>query len=129
MAEIPQGIQGQIHDFLSYFQTTWVSGSSVAGVSFRPALFPPALWNVRGRTLQRINRTNNPVESFHSKLKKTVRVHHPTIWAFLEGMRLQQADTDGQIALMLVGERPPKRKAAYIERDNRIFSAAMQFGT
>ena len=91
------------------------------------ASFPPVLWNVRGRTLERMNRTNNPVESFHSQFKKFVKTAHPTIWAFIDAMRLQQSDTDGKICSMIVGERPPKRKKTHLAGDDKIFSATNQF--
>ena len=125
MAEIPEDVQ--TNDVLLYFQATWVSGLSIAGVVRGNAVFPPVLWNVRGRTLECRNRTNNPVESFHSQFKRLVKVHHPTIWSFLDALRLQQADTDGIICSMIVGKLPPKRKKKYVNRDNRIYNATTQF--
>ena len=125
VTQIPEDIQ--IYEVLTYFQNTWVAGQTVAGVTLKPASFPPVLWNVRGRTLERMNRTNNPVESFHSQFKKFVKTAHPTIWAFIDAMRLQQSDTDGKICSMIVGERPPKRKKTHLARDDKIFSATNQF--
>ena len=118
----------QIDVVLSYFESTWVSGSTIAGRSRGNAPFPPVLWNVRGRTLERKNRTNNPVESFHSLLKTFVRLHRPSIWAFIKALLNMQSDTDGKITPQSLGKEPPKRKTKDKARDNMICNATTEYG-
>ncbi len=43
----------RLDGFVAYFEETWI------GSAARPALFPPALWNVRDRVLQDEPKTNN----------------------------------------------------------------------
>ena len=105
-----------------------MSGSTIAGRSRGNAPFPPVLWNVRGRTLERKNRTNNHLESFHSLLKTFVRLHRPSIWAFIKALLNMQSDTDGKITPQSLGKEPPKRKTKDKARDNMICNATTEYG-
>lgn len=126
LGQIPVDLPPEFDPFLAYFQTTWISGSSLRRNSC--ARYPPHTWNVRGRTLSLLNRTNNAVESFHSSFKQFVGHSNPTIWGFVSAMTLQQSVTDGIMTSVLVGVRPPKRKNKYIAKDNRILTASQQYG-
>ncbi len=45
----------RLEPFADYVKRTWI------GTNVTPPLFPPALWNVRDRTIQNEPRTNNSV--------------------------------------------------------------------
>ena len=92
--QIPEDLA--IDPFLSYFQSTWVSGVVTARRTGR-ARFPPACWNIRGRTLLLMNRTNNHIGAFHNSFKRVVGHSNPTIWGF------QQSITDGMMICVLGG--------------------------
>ena len=86
-------------------------------------------WNVRSRTLNKRNRTNNHCESFHSKLRYFVEGSgKPTIWAFIAGMLSYQSDTNNNIASMRQGHKPLRRIPKEVQKNQRIYSAAKQFG-
>lgn len=112
-----------IDDFLAYFKSTWVKG--IRG----EARYPPGVWNVRGRTLLLMNRTNNFVESFHNTFKQLLGHSHPTIWAFIDAVALQQGISDGKIVAVLTGDPAPARHARHKQKDARILNATRQHGT
>ena len=64
--------------FLSYFQTNWIVG---VGTARRPvaARYPPPTWTAVDRTISRINRTNNFVESWNNTFASLVGHSNPTI--------------------------------------------------
>ena len=64
---IPEDLD--IGAFLNYFQATWIKGMSTVRRNGR-AMYPPAVWNIRSRTLQMMNRTNNHLEAFHNAFKQ-----------------------------------------------------------
>ena len=59
-------------DFMEYIWVNYVQPES---------LFPIRLWNCFDRNID--SRTNNNVESWHSKWNKSVQVAHPNLWTFL----------------------------------------------
>lgn len=64
---LPLSVRAKCTQFLNYFRRTWLSQN---GLNFKPTDF-----SVFGHP----DRTNNHVESFHSRL----HLKSPTIWAFL----------------------------------------------
>ena len=94
---IPEDLD--IDAFLNYFQATWIEGMSTVRRNWR-ARYPPTVWNIRSRTLQMMNRTNNHLEAFHNAFKQKVGHSNPTIWGFITGMRLQQAASDNIMAVI-----------------------------
>ena len=49
-------------------------------------IFPIHMWN----HFEENDRTNNPVEGYHSKLKKFLR-HHPNIWVFIKKIQSEES--------------------------------------
>ena len=98
--EIPDDLD--IDHFLEYFQSTWVEGRTARRNG--RARYPPVTWNIRGRTLLSLNRTNNHLEAFHNAFKQMVGHANPTVWAFIAGMRLQQAISDDTMTAIAVEE-------------------------
>ena len=76
-----------------------------------------------------MNRTNNHVEAFHNSFKQLMGHTHPTIWGFIDTMRLQQGITDGKITSVLAGDPAPARHPRDVKKDARILHATQQHGT
>ena len=118
--QLPEDLH--IDDLLAYFQTTWAEGLSTGRRAPGNARFPPETWNCFDRTVALLNRTNNYVESWNKKFAGLVGHSHPTIWNFLAAVRLEQASVDGKISAYRHGQQPPKRKPAYIKKDDAILA-------
>ena len=126
VTNLPEDLFQKHVDEVQYFQKTWVGGN-VAGRT-TAARYPPPNWNVRQRTLDKNNRTNNHCESFHSKLKYFIEgAGKPNIWGFLAGMKSFQSDIDNDIVSMRLGHNPPRRSKKEIGKDLRIYNATQQF--
>ena len=128
IANVSPDLQISLADELDYFNKTWVSGVTVGQTTITPAIHPPVSWNVRFRTLAKMNRTNNPCESFHSKFSIFVPGNgKPTVWNFLDSMKKFQADTNNAIASMHQGNKPSRRKAREVKKNKRIFAATKEY--
>ena len=106
----------------------WIEGMSTVRRNGR-ARYPPAVWNIRSRTLQMMNRTNNHLEAFHNAFKQKVGHSNPTIWGFITGMRLQQAASDNIMAAIEVGDKPPRRNARDTKKSDRLLYVTSQYST
>ena len=123
---IPEDLD--IDAFLNYFQATWIEGMSTVRRNGR-ARYPPAVWNIRSRTLQMMNRTNNHLEAFHNAFRQKVGHSNSTIWGFITGMRLQQAASDNTMAAIEVGDKPPRRNARDTKKSDRLLYVTSQYST
>ena len=72
-------------------------------------------------TLAQLNQTNYFVGAWNKKFAGVVGHSHPTIWNFLEAVRMEQSATDGKIFSYFVGQQPPKRKKAYVDKNITTF--------
>ena len=66
--------------------------------------------------------TNNGTESYHSKLKATIRTSHPRIWSFLSQLNDIIMDTDNDI-----GEISRARKLNYVHNDEERITFKERF--
>ena len=48
---------------------------------------------------------------------------NPTVWAFIAGMRLQQAISDDTMTAIAVGDKPPRRNVREIKKRDRLLNA------
>ena len=100
---------------LSYFMATWIR-SSMNG----PPRFPPNTWNQVERTKAALGRTNNICESFNNSFSSLVGQSNPTIWSFIDGLRLAQSATQNSIMEYRIGRRPPLRTSAAKKKDDSV---------
>lgn len=108
---------GEVHErmpeLLSYFEHTYIRGRRRAGrlPNYGPSLFPIQRWNQHQAAADGIARTTNAVEGWHYGLQSLFQCHHPTLWAFLEGM---SKDLQKQKAIFLQGisgvSQQPRKK-------------------
>ena len=101
-------IRPEIHEFLNYFEDTWLVGQ-----------FPPVLWNVFNQDAHN-PRTNNHVEGWHNKLKRIARKAHPNIYEIVTIFKQEQAFTEVSIAQLASGATLRKRANKSVQKDNRI---------
>ena len=53
--------------------------------------------------------TTNAVEAWHRSFNSTVGCHHPTIWKFIQALKLEQGIVEVKQMKFLAGEKPTKR--------------------
>ena len=94
-----------IRRFIAYFEPTWLDGQ-----------FPVHMWNVYHSNI----RTNNQVESWHSRLNRTVGLTHPNIYRLLDTLRREQTLTELTLQRARRGVSPPRRRRKYRDLDRRL---------
>lgn len=93
--ELKDDAPDEVEDFVQYLERTYVKGRPARGRRRAvPPRFPPKTWCVYDLVLNQLHRTNNVVESYHSKYQKMVKSHHLNIWKFIEYMQKDQRDTE-----------------------------------
>ena len=111
---LPNGERLMLDGFLVYFRRTWLTGLALT------------LWNKYGINNQ--HRTNNIVESWHSRLKAVLPTH-PNIYIFVKALKTIHACTKITIDKASCGVSPPKGKAKYIRLEQRLEKAFMRHRT
>ena len=93
-------------NFARYFEYTWI------GTTGQRALFPPSAWNHHDASLALLPRSSNMAEGWHNGFRSLVRCSNPTIWSFLDALKLEQGLTDQKIAeRLLLHPAPPDRRS------------------
>ncbi|XP_025415071.1 uncharacterized protein LOC112686830 [Sipha flava] len=93
----------------------------------RPARFPPALWNVHERILNKEDRTNNHAEASNRRLNLQMGVQHPTLWTFISNLRKVQSGRDIFYQQLEAGNSLSKKKKKFIDVDKRIFKIVKDY--
>ena len=97
-----------LQQFMFYFNNTYLVGQNS----------PPDTWNVFNRGM--CSRTNNFVESYHSRWNKSVGVRHPSLWVFVSKMQDQQALARNSITNAANGNPPLTQRRKCRELESRI---------
>ena len=94
-----------------YFETNYI-GELRRG---RPLLsiFPHELWNMHIRVLNELPRTNNNLEWWYTRYSNMFRQTHPSIWEFIDTLKLDASHNRMLIAQMLAGAAPPPQKGSW----------------
>ena len=101
-------------DFARHFEYTWI------GTTGQRALFPPSVWNHHDASLALLPRSSNMAEGWHNGFRSLVRCSNPTIWSFLDALRLEQGLTDQKIAELLLLHPAPSRSKKWVNLDNKL---------
>ena len=94
--------------FFDYVYNTYIIGGN----------YPLDTWNVFNRGMS--VRTNNVVESYHSRWNQCVGVRHPSLWTFITKLQDQEVITRNSIIQANNGHPPPPRKAKWRRMERRI---------
>ncbi|XP_063931856.1 uncharacterized protein LOC135143846 [Zophobas morio] len=115
--QIPQELQ----PILNWFEDFYVERPNRRSVSRRNPMFPPKTWNLYHRVLNRIDRTNNHAEAAHRRLQNELSMDHPTLWKFLDTLKIIQKGRDIFYEQLVAGKSPPAKLKKYQDADRRIF--------
>ena len=92
-----------------YFEENYIGLLNLNGERNTP-LFPISLWNNFHLVSQGLPRTTNLVEAWHRGFQSTCGCHHPTIWKFIEFLKLEQGNVELKQMKFIQGEDPKKTK-------------------
>ena len=56
------------------------------------------------------DRTNNHAEASHRRLQNQLIMAHPSIWKFIDGLKVAQKCRDADHEKMIAGYEPPSKK-------------------
>nr|CAD2180155.1 unnamed protein product [Meloidogyne enterolobii]CAD2191220.1 unnamed protein product [Meloidogyne enterolobii] len=112
-------LDDRFEPLISWFVSSYIGRIRGNGTRANP-IFPIALWNVHTRTIQNIHRTNNYSEACNRKIKRALGMSHPSLWLFLHSLKKFLALVDTDIELHVAGHEPPRKRAKYMECDDRI---------
>ena len=90
----------------------------------RPAPFPPKIWSMYQRTISGIDRTNNPADATHRRLKRELDVVYLSIWKFTDGLHRVQKERDVTYERYVCGEPGPVKRRESILVDQRLLTTA-----
>lgn len=120
--EIPDALQ----PVLNWFEDTYIGRRIRQG--HRAAIYPNAIWTVYQRTLDGLDRTNNHAEAAHRRLQAEFGMDHPSLWKFIDGIRIVQSGRDKCYEEFVRGDAPAVKRAKYVRRDQRILHIVQDFG-
>ena len=119
---------GQMQEFLTYFESTWVGKRTTSGTwAWTPPQFPISLWNVHDATLNDQHRTNNSVEGWHTRFQTLMGSHHPTIFKFLEVLQLEEKASRFDATQLLAGQPSQPSKKKYRLLNDRIVNVVKDY--
>ncbi|GAU90290.1 hypothetical protein RvY_02728 [Ramazzottius varieornatus] len=91
-----------------YFSETWIGYIDPNG-SEVPAMYPPDLWGVYGRTLEGVWRTSNNAEAWRGAFGNRVDCAHPGIYKFLDELSKALKFIKARVEAPRVGSSLPPR--------------------
>ena len=128
LAEDIADLHERMPELLSYFEHTYIRGRCRAGraANFGPSIFPVPSWNQHQAAADGVARTTNAVEGWHYGLQVLFQCHHPTLWAFLDGISKDMQTQKTTFLHGLSGVQEIQRKK-YRELKERVARAVNLF--
>ena len=96
-----------LQDFITYVWNTYLAGN-----------LPILLWNVFDRGMS--TRTNNCVESYHSRWNESVCVRHPSLWILIRKLQDQQVLSRNSLLRSNNGYPPVSRRRKWVRLEASI---------
>ncbi|CAK9289960.1 unnamed protein product [Gordionus sp. m RMFG-2023] len=114
-----QDNESVLDKLITYYEATWI-GKTLRNGDRQEPRFPIPLWNQYAATLEGIPKTNNAVEGWHRAFSSLLSSHHPSIWKFLDALRLEQSLTEAKIEQYISGTQPPRSRKMYRDTAENI---------
>lgn len=136
--ELRDELPDELMEIANYFETTYIrrfsrpkkrAGSKLR-LQRRAARYPPIMWNQYDAVLTGEARTNNIAEGWHNKFQTVVGKHHPSLYAFFNELRKEQADTEIMLRQLQLGQRVRKlTDKSQRDKEAKILSIVQQYHT
>ena len=111
---------------VQFFREFYIDGRRPHGRPRAQAMFPPAMWNVRQRTLDERPRRTNILEGYHNRLR-TIIARHGAFYQFMRTLQKETAYIQTQIEKLETGQWMKPRKKADVEKDRRILAVTRSY--
>ncbi len=102
-----------------WFEDTYIGRPNQHGPR-RLARFPPSIWSVYERVINRQDRTNNYAEAANRRIQREMQMNHPCIWKFIDCLRRIQKGQDLVYEQYVCGDPPVAKRRTYRIIDARI---------
>jgi len=118
-----------LDEVVTYFEHTYIRGRRLRGraENYRPATFPPEVWNQFDAAGDGICRTNNICEGWHHGLQSLLQSSHPTMWRFIEGLQRDCTKQKHSFLQVATGVEQPAEKR-YKNLRERLQRAVASYG-
>lgn len=116
----------EVQPLLDYFEDTWI-GRPIRGNRRRRPLFSHLLWNCYSSVVDGLPRTNNVVEGWHRSFAELMGCHHPSLWKFINVLRLEQNRNEVTLEQHLAGQPAAPKKKKYRDCDVRIATIVARY--
>jgi hypothetical protein len=117
----------QLEPILTYVEKTLIGPVHLSAFQRREPLFAHLTWNcfVAAQNLE--DKTNNRVEGWHNSFSYLLECNHPTIFKFIEKLKVEQANNELQIQHLLAGQLPHGGGKKYKDCASRIQNLVVQY--
>lgn len=90
--------------------------------------FAIELWNQYQNVLDKLLRTNNSSEGWHTRYATLIGAKHPGFYTFLRGLQKEQARTDDMLRDLRMGHQVHKdRSLSRRQKEKRIYNIVSQY--
>ena len=90
-------------------------------IGYKDPTFPPAVWNHHLAVLEGDPITNNTTEAWHNRLKGIIETRSPTIYQFVEVLKIEQAANENEFLRLDAGLIPHNVAPKAVDRARKIF--------
>eukprot|EP00096_Caligus_rogercresseyi_P011999 TRINITY_DN48_c0_g1_i20.p1 TRINITY_DN48_c0_g1~~TRINITY_DN48_c0_g1_i20.p1 ORF type:complete len:145 (+),score=2.51 TRINITY_DN48_c0_g1_i20:652-1086(+) len=114
-------------DSTCHLEDNWIGRPSRNG-DRRPPRFPINLWNCHQTTKENGSKTNNNCEGWHRSFNELIGACNPTIWKFIETLKMEQGKNALLVEQYLGGTEPPTKKKIYKNSSLRLQRICNNYG-
>ena len=124
--KVKQNINENFVEILEYFERVYVGNLKPLSRTARcNARFPISTWNLYKRVINKMPKTNNSVESWHSQISQNCK-KHLTVNQLTELLRKEQSNMENNLTKLDMGE-VKKRANASVKKDNNLYNLCINY--
>lgn len=125
-------IVAKLEEVFRYVDRIYIRGVPARGRQRAVApRFAPPIWNVYNLVLNKIQRSTNAVEGWHSRWQRIIVSHHSSVWKFIENLKKDENENNVQMTQLMAGHTriryPVKRQ--YKRNQHQIEQIVSNYNT
>lgn len=102
-----------LRPLLDYFEETWVGRYDRRRQGRRQPMFDINFWNCYNACHEALPKTNNDIEGWHRRFSSLIYSYHPSIWKFIDAIRMDEKQNRKKIEELIAGHEPPAKRKCY----------------